>query len=449
VNKPAQNQSDATTESQADSRRALAGIFICLALFATLFAGLHPDISSFKAFWPSGVLALIAAVLLLPDTFFAQRIQLGLLVFVGLTLLGIGMINGASMQWSTLLSQNTGMIMMVLSVGIIKLIITDEIVVAEKLPVGRRAYLDTILSVSVFGSVINISAPILIADRLTLNRPMTNFTAGTVVRGFSICALWSPFFAGTAIVLTAVPGIRLLELMMVGFPLFLSGIALLYWGGIFLKREKVEAFPGYPLKPDSLWVPATLALMVFVWNLLAPTVSILVAISLSSLVLTVGVLVLRKGQRRTRASLSNYVTKELPKAVNELQLFLSAGILASGLQAMVAVGWLTSPIVSFTGLTACLLLALIIFVAAMGIHPVIQIAALTPLILTSNPDPELLGLTYMFGWSLGTCGSPLSGTNLVIQGRYSIPAWRSAVQNWPFIGVMYLLACIVLMLQAG
>ena len=84
-----------------------------------------------------------------------------------------------------------------------------------------------------------------------------------------------------------------------------------------------------------------------------------------------------------------------------------------------------------------------------GIHPIIQIVAFTPLILTSGPNPELLGITYLFSWALGTCGSPLSGTNLVMQGRFGIVAWRGAMQNWPFIAVMYGFACMILLLYGG
>jgi len=427
-------------------RRKWAAWLLVLSIIATVVADVHPDIASFKSFWPSGLFACSAALLLLPDTGRAQQIQLGILVTLGLVFLAIGAVNGAKMNWPELLSQNTGLLTMVLTVGVLKLVITDLIVIEEKLPVGRKAYFHTLLSLGLFGSVINISAPILIADRLSLNRPLDYFSAGTIVRMFSLCASWSPFFAGTAVVLTAVGDIKLSSLMLGGLPLMLSAIVVLYWGGLVFERERVDQFHGYPLKPDSLRIPILLSILVFVSYRAVPSLSILTIIALSSLVLTASQLIVSGGVRQTRVKFQKHIETQLPRSLNEVQLFLSAGILASGLHSLVKIGWLEAPINEFTGITACLLLASMIVIAALGIHPIIQIVAFTPLILSSDPNPELLGLAYLFSWALGTCGSPLSGTNLVMQGRFGIVAWRGAVQNWPFIVLMYCFACVILLL---
>ena len=432
----------------AEKRRKLAAWFLVFSIISTAFADIHPDITSFKSFWPSGLFMLSAAMLLLPDTGRAQRIQLGILVGLGFVLLAIGLANGAIMDWSALFSQNTGLLTMVLTVGVLKLVISDQIAVAEKLPVGRKAYLHTLISVGVFGSVINISAPILISDRLSLNRPLDYFTAGTVVRMFSLCAAWSPFFAGTAVVLTAVGDIKISSLMLGGLPLVLSAFTVLYWGGVLLKRERVESFHGYPLRPDSLRIPFILSVMVFVFYMTVPSLSILTIIAVSSIVLTATELTIKKGVLQTQDRFRDHIETQLPRSLNEVQLFLSAGVLASGLQSLVTIGWLESPISEFTGGTACLLLGCMILIAAVGIHPIIQIVGFTPLIMSSNPNLELLGLTYMFGWALGTCGSPLSGANLVMQGRFGIVAWRGAMQNWPYIALMYCIACVILWVVA-
>jgi hypothetical protein len=69
-----------------------------------------------------------------------------------------------------------------------------------------------------------------------------------------------------------------------------------------------------------------------------------------------------------------------------------------------------------------------------------MISGFSPMILTLDPDPQLLAATYLFAWNLGTCSSPLSGTNLVFQGRYGIPAWKTAIWNWPYAIVMLIVA---------
>jgi len=413
----------------------------------TLYAGLNPSIDSYKAIWPSGLLAGFAAILLLPDTRLAQRIQLSVLVVIGVTLLLFGISMGADVHWPGLLSQNTGLLCMLFSVGLLKLIVTTGAAVEQKLPVGRKAFLHTLISVTGFGSVINISAPIVIADRLSLNRPLDYFSAGTVVRAFSACAAWSPFFGGMAVVLTAVGDEHVLSIMSYGLPLTLMFLIVLYVGGVLFTPEKLDAFHGYPIQIESFFVPVSLTVMVFLANQLFPTIPILTVISLSAIVLTLTVLVKRQGLSATIVRLVEYIRVDLPKMVSELQLFISAGILASGLQVLVQSGTLSAPVDEFTGTTACVLLAALLVIAAIGLHPVILIVSVAPVLLAINPDPVLLGLTFLFGWSLGTCISPLSGTNLVMQGRFGIVAWRGAMQNWPYIAVLYCCACVILMVR--
>lgn len=429
-------------------RKPLSGVLLALMMLFTLYAGLNPAIQSYKDIWPSGLLAGMAAILLLPDTRTAQRIQLGVLVSVGIALLVFGINMGAIVDWSGLLSQNTGLLCMLCSVGLLKLIVTTGAAHEQKLPVGRKAFLHTLVSVTAFGSVINISAPIFIADRLSLNRPLDYFSAGTVVRAFSACSAWSPFFGGMAVVLTAVGDKHVLSLMMYGFPLTLMALVVLYVGGVLFTPEKLDAFSGYPIQLESFFVPLLLTLTVFTANQFFPVIPILTVISLSTILLALVVLVSRQGTTATLHRMIDYIRVDLPNMVSELQLFISAGILASGLQALVQIGTLSAPVDEFTGTTACLLLAALLVIASLGIHPVIIIVSVAPIVLAINPDPVLLGLTFLFGWSLGTCVSPLSGTNLIMQGRFGIVAWRGAMQNWPYVAVLYCFACVILMVHA-
>jgi len=118
------------------------------------------------------------------------------------------------------------------------------------------------------------------------------------------------------------------------------------------------------------------------------------------------------------------------------------------LHTLVQVGAISAPVNEFSATTACVLLAVLLIVAALGLHPVILIVSITPILLAVNPDPVLLGITFLFGWSLGTCVSPLSGTNLIMQGRFGIVAWRGALQNLPYVAVMYGFACVILIVRA-
>ena len=163
-------------------------------------------------------------------------------------------------------------------------------------------------------------------------------------------------------------------------------------------------------------------------------------IALSGLLITTITLIVRKRTRGATHELRQHVEQHLPKSINELALFLAAGVLAVGIDSVLKTGAITLPINSFDVYTAIQLLGILILVAACGVHPVIMISGFTPLVMTLNPDQNLLALTYMFSWSLGVIASPLSGTHLVIQGRYSIPSWRLAIGNWGFAFTMYIIA---------
>jgi len=134
------------------------------------------------------------------------------------------------------------------------------------------------------------------------------------------------------------------------------------------------------------------------------------------------------------------VTEHVPAMVNELSLFLVAGVLAAGLASVLSsdIGWVPSQ--GFGLIQASSLLGFMVLLAVVGVHPVVTVSGATPLVMSLNPDPNLLAVVYLLAWSLGTCASPLSGTHLVFQGRYGVSNWRAAAGNWPFVAVLYIAA---------
>ena len=98
----------------------------------------------------------------------------------------------------------------------------------------------------------------------------------------------------------------------------------------------------------------------------------------------------------------------------------------------------------FDAAAATILLAGMLLLSLLGVHPIISIAVATPLLTPFTPDSQLLAVTFVFSWSLGTCASPLSGLNLIFQGRYGIPSVRLAMLNWPYVAVMFLVAALFL-----
>lgn len=422
-------------QRQLINRRSLAGALLLAMILLCLADGVWPTPTRL-AYLLSGICAATAGALLYLDLRGGAKIQVSALFILGGLLLLYAYWQNTSFSLVDAISRNTLLLTMIMSVGVLRLLL-DVNPNRDPLPRGRKAFFNTLLGIGVFGSVINISAPLMICDRVAEERPIDLFMAGATSRIFCACSSWSPYFGGAALILTYVQGVRLIEVMSTGLPLLMSSIVGVYLVSLIRHPTKVDDFIGYPMSLPKLWLPASLTASVLIVQALLPELTILVVISLSSLLLTIIVLNMRLGATNGTRSLSRYVVTELPKSANELLLFLSAGVLATGLTAFVESTQFQLNLASYTLEAACLTLASMILVAAIGIHPVIQISALTPLLLPINPDPELLAITYLFAWALGTCASPLAGTHLIIQGRYGIPAWKGAVQNWPFVMIMY------------
>lgn len=426
---------------------ALPGVLLLvmiLSLVAADITGGAATTTGYLLLLLSGVSAWVAALLLLPRVRRSQVVLISILLIAGLGLVFFSWTRDGELNLHRMISINTGLLTMITSVGFLKLIAVRGFGHEGPLPQGVKAFRETMFTVAVFGSFINISAPVLVADRLSLNRPLTLFGCSLLTRTFSGCSAWSPFFGGMAVVLTYVEGMRIFPVMGVAFPFAMIGLLVIYALATSFHRDEVSDFRGYPMQLSSLWIPAVLAILVVGMSVLLPGLSILSVIALGALILTVVALVMLDGFKVAIGELREFVVEGLPKTANELVLFLAAGVLAVGLERLVAQGLIQLPFSDFTVWVASMLLALMLIIAILGVHPVIQIAGITPLLVPVGPDPQLLALTYMFAWSLGTCASPLSGTHLVMQGRYGIPSWQGALVNWTFVVIMFVVAVAII-----
>lgn len=403
----------------------------------TIATGLFQFDINFNLLWVAGISGWLAAFLLFTDTPKILRIQVGIIILVGISLSVYALTLGGNVHYDAIISGNTRLLTMVAAVGFLRLVALPVATQSEILPTGPKAYLQTLLGLNVSSSVINISAPILIADRIHHVRPLQRFTAQSMTRVFCGVSSWSPFFGAMAVVLTYLAEAQLSWIIIAGLPFTLLGLLVVLIEARFRYRSELENFVGYPMHLQSLSIPMLLVITVVSGSWLLPATPILVVISLSALSITAIVLLFRTSLHESIRQLGHYVVEGLPRIVNELTLFLAAGLIAAGMSALIQQGIVPNPFTTFDASNAAILLAIMLLLAAMGIHPVILISSLSPLLLTLDPDPNLLAITYLIAWNLGTCSSPLSGTNLVFQGRYDIPGWKVATWNWPYALVMY------------
>jgi len=426
-------------------RAQVGGVFIVLMVLLTLVSDIAEPV---VPLWIAGLIGWCAVFLLFPGVKKSQLYQTAAITVAGLIFLIIGQVREGQALWLQSIGNNAGLVSMLASVGFLRLIaLPANEARSVSLPIGFKAFVKTLAGVSLFGSVINLSAPILFADRLHKHDALGRLASQSITRIFTSTSAWSPFFGGMAAVLTSVPDMRLgfvivacLPFALASFVVVLLEVRLRYW-------QQVQTFRGYPVNFFNLWIPAVLASIILMLTALAPEWSVLTHISLSALMLTVVVLFLRERDGCYK-TLSRFIVDGLPTMINELQLFLAAGVLAAGLATLIGGNFI--PVVTgFTASSAALLLGAMIILAVAGVHPVVMVTGATPLIMSLNPAPDLLAVCYLLAWGLGTCASPLSGTHLVFQGRYGIPSWRAAAWNLPYVAFMYALAVVLLHLVAN
>jgi hypothetical protein len=291
-----------------------------------------------------------------------------------------------------------------------------------------------------------MSSIVIIGDRLSANRPMTPQQACVLSRGFAMAACWSPFFAAMGIALSNAPGAQLTTLSVVGFPVAM--LALLLTGWELTRNGRADSFHGYPMQFSALWIPGLLALMLMLLHHAWPTIPILTLISTLSLSVTLLLLLLRHGIMGLDAY-SQHIRIGLPRMSGELLLFLSAGVLATGIASAIQASHLSVDVQTFGAAEASLLLLAMVTVSVIGIHPVISIATAGGVLSPLGVDPNLLGITFLMTWAIGVSTTPFSGLHLTIQGRYQINAFRLLRMNAGFALMMLGIATLAINLYAG
>lgn len=424
-----------TTNTTAHAR--LAGWLLLAAILLSVahgVSGLVPAALPGSAFWLAGLL-LVGRVRGL------QRTQTLLMFVVGTAGLLYAWSVDSRMQLDKALSTNQALLAMLTGVSFLRLISLPEAAASEPNPRGRGALWRTLLGVHLFGSVINLSAIMILGDRLSRERAMTPLQACVLSRGFALASHWSPFFAAMGIALSNAPGAQLLTLASVGLPL--AAFALLLAGWQLARWPGAADFIGYPMHFSALWIPGLLAALVLGLHLLLPAVPILSLISALSLLLTLGVLAVRHGGDAL-VRFNGHVRDGLPRMSGELALFLAAGVLAAGIASAVeGSGW-TLDLLEFGATEASMLLVLMVAVSVLGVHPVISIATAHGILAPLAPDPNLMGITYLMTWAAGVSSSPFSGMHLAMHGRFGIDSRGFLRWNGPFTLLMLMVDVVVL-----
>jgi hypothetical protein len=83
--------------------------------------------------------------------------------------------------------------------------------------------------------------------------------------------------------------------------------------------------------------------------------------------------------------------------------------------------------------------------SVVGIHPIVCVSFLAPLLSPLSPEPNLMALVFIIGWAIGCTVSPFSGTNLTMQGRYGVRNWSTTAGNLGYTALMLPAGCALLL----
>ena len=226
------------------------------------------------------------------------------------------------------LTMNQSMIVMLMGVQFLQLVAMPKREQDEALPTGKKAFLRTYLGVHLFGSVINMSAVILVADRLVSMNPLSKQQQILLTRSFTSAACWSPFFAAFAAAMVFAPNASLTVVITTGLGLACIALFITYFDVLKVANNSLDNFVGYPMHFQALWLPPMLAVLVMIGHELMPDVKVILLIALLAVLISGVVLIARFGAMSASKRFLRQVTIELPSMKNEISLFLIAVFLA-------------------------------------------------------------------------------------------------------------------------
>ena len=414
----------------------ISGILIFLSFITTLYSYFFQN--DFLII--SGILAWSAFVILFSSL--KSKKLLSILFLLSIVALIYSYMNSYEINFIKLFTVNQYLLTLLIGVGFLRLIATPKNENLKDLPKGKGSFIRTYMGVHFFGSVINMSSLLLVADKMYKKAKLSDAQIVLLTRAFSSDAYWSPFFVAFAAAITYAPNLDTHIIIINGLFLVLIGFMFTFYEITKNDRFELENFRGYPIALETLVLPFSLAFLVLLTNYFVKDLKVIVLIALFSLILAFIVLPIKKGINKSINIFKSHILEELPKMKVEMSLFLIAGMFGISISSILFGIGIELPFEKFDWIIASIFLALFIILGFVGIHPIISIAIVGEFL--SGVNHTLLAVAFLMSWATTVSTSPFSGLNLTIVSRYTLDSKRVFKLNIIYAIKMYFVSVFCL-----
>ncbi|MEW9668414.1 hypothetical protein [Ammoniphilus sp. 3BR4] len=270
-----------------------------------------------------------------------------------------------------------------------------------------------------------------------------------MMRGYAATMLWAPYFPTVILILfyLQIPSYAYLGPAL-GFGLLSLIFLNLYGWMAHRKLEDMENRSTVNRQPLSdtgkrkLTVFIGLVLLIIFLSVFLERwggFPIMIVIALISIGFPAVMVTLSQRRGAYKEAVTDYRVQALPKMINEVSLFISAGFLGE-MVAKTDIGEIFPAFfTTVSGLSLWLMIFLLIVIipllAIVGIHPLV-----TGSILGTSLSPELIGLNpislagaLIGGWAMALMLSPISAINIIVGGMVDKPPFVVGLKwNWKY-----------------
>ena len=386
----------------------------------------------------AGGLAVLVLVVGIPLVRSAQRLVALILAGVGLACLAGAYALGGMPAPAELLSLNQDVVGMIAATTFLG-VAARSIPGAEPRLTGAPAVWRTLAVTHALGSIVNMSALAIVGDRLQRDGRLHPADSVLITRGFATGGAWSPFWAGFATATLVIPGANVPVVVGIGLAVAVALLVASVPRILRLLGDELPGYRGYALSWPLLRIPLFLVLIVLGVHLLLPATPVPRIVTLGALLVTAVALAITDRRSAVR-SLASQARHGIPAVRGETTLFVSAGVLAVGVGALLGSVSFRLPISEFTVPAAFALVVITVLLSLVGVHQLITIVLAGALLAPLHPEPSLFVLASMIAWCGCITIGPLSGVQLFMNGRYAVPPLRTTRHNAPFAVLVIVLA---------